>query len=326
MPYVVPDRFMPGIASGALRIKGALVKNGTSGEIVGHMRMVGDAFTKTGNAFSLGPQAALTQLASSLASNAQLAHLQSTVNSIKLISTIGAVASVAGVGISIAGFAMVMSQLRSMDAKLDAILGRFRAVQQAIDGVDRKLDLLTIARLRHAAELVDVGIACRDLEQRREYLFNAADEFGQLRAFHALLLKESPLRQSEIPIPAAVEAYGRFVGASIGQLKASMLLGDLGAYRVVAEAVAVDAEALMTVDAKDAFRARSLGEIAKSGAEVRSACEDLAEARDRLTSCAEIGRYMADHQISIHDYLAGLEGFREANLIFLPNNAWRNAA
>jgi len=335
--YAPARQYLPGLANGTLKIVGAMIKSTATEQVVAHMQPVGghlidSALKATATGSSLGPHAAMVQLASSLASNVQLGHLQRTVNSIRLISQVGAVASVAGVGISVLGFAMVLAQLKTMDAKLDSLLSSFDAIRQGVEGLDRKLDLLTFARFKSAADLIQIGAKSTDPSQRQDQLLDAAKAFGQLRAYHVILLRESPLVQSDLPLDVANEAYGRFLAACSGELRARMLLNDLGGYREAAEQVARDATAILTVDALTTYRLRvstSAGQtpldyhtMAGSDQAVKMVCDDLAEARDRIASCVEIGHYLTDHQLTPLAYLEGLEAFKEPDLLFLPNKSW----
>ena len=136
LKFVAPGQFSD--ATTYERI-GAIIFDKVSRKIVGHVqelggwRLIESLPLPSGNPLGLAMKAV---------QSAQLHKILQTVATIQTMATVGAVASVASLGVSIAGFTMVLSRLDRMERKLDALLARTEAVHQAVRRLDVKGDLL----------------------------------------------------------------------------------------------------------------------------------------------------------------------------------------
>src|SRR5262245_26542925 len=117
----IPEKFLPAVTRGEVARSGCILKNVASGRIVGHLKQVGD----------LAPQ------------------LMQALGPLQLTSGVGAVASIAGLGVSVAGFALVLRRLGQLEHNLNEALGRLKA---EVERVQLTLDLLNMAELRSAWE------------------------------------------------------------------------------------------------------------------------------------------------------------------------------
>lgn len=216
LPFEVPERF-----GGPLYERfGAIIKEKATGRIVGHVQeafwgRVGDTLLQG------GPLDLLTdglQIA-------QLAKLQRTVETVQTLATISATASVASLGVSVAGFALVLARLGRMDQKLDKVLAASRELRQLSARLHVKVDAIQMSRLR--AELEAVGLALHfDEQRRRETLSRSIAELSTLRHYYADLLADPQLAQAGTQEALALlDAHERMTAAAEGELFAEYLLG-----------------------------------------------------------------------------------------------------
>jgi len=137
---------------------------------------------------------------------------------------VGAIASVASLGVSIAGFTLVLSKLNRMDRKLDQVLSETAKVRSLVERLHVKVDALPMARLR--AELEAVGLAQNyDRARRRDSLHRSIAELATLRHYYAALLADEQFcALGTEHMLALVDTHERLVAASEGELFAEFLL------------------------------------------------------------------------------------------------------
>ena len=222
LEFVVPKQFSD--ATVYKRI-GAIIFEKVSGKIVGHVqelggwRLIESLPLPSGNPLGLAMKAV---------QSAQLHKIQETVNIIQTMATIGAVASVASLGVSIAGFAMVLSRLDRMEGQLDALLDRTEAVHQAVRRLDVKGDLRTRAQLQAALEEQVIARTTTDEDRRRQLLSSSIQKLAGLRHFYAGLLasQEFSAAVRTDSLVAVTDAQERFVTACFGELMGEFMLND----------------------------------------------------------------------------------------------------
>lgn len=128
-----------------------MVKDAISKQVVSHLQPAG-ALTKVLASVTGGPLGALDAV-SSVAANAQLIQIKSLLETLQTVATIGAAASVLNLGVSIGGFALVLSKLRAMDAKLDGIARQLDAIARTLDTDFRAKGYSALNRAESAFEL-----------------------------------------------------------------------------------------------------------------------------------------------------------------------------
>lgn len=252
-------QYIPGLLSGELIRYGTILKSATSGQIVGHLKEVG-SFSSMVGGMPMSPLSAVmggVNTLSSLTANLQLRQVQKAVESLKLITEVGAAASVASLGVSVIGFAAVMHRLGKMDGKLDSLASQVSSISMALSEQGLKWDFFTMAALDRAAGYIDKAILAGP-ERRRELLRVAVDDFSERKAyFHQLIRASGPLLQSDIQIHQATELLSRYETAALGEVHAEFLLGDFGACRATIDATQIQMREILSPSAKDMFRART---------------------------------------------------------------------
>lgn len=138
-------------AAGTVFVDGSMVKDAISKQVASHLQPAG-ALTKVLASATGGPLGALDAV-SSVAANAQLVQIKSLLETLQTVATIGAAASVLNLGVSIGGFALVLSKLRSMDAKLDGIARQLDAIARTLDTDFRAKGYSALNRAESAFEL-----------------------------------------------------------------------------------------------------------------------------------------------------------------------------
>lgn len=127
----VPPEFWTKVGSGGAFVDGSLVKDAVTKQILAHLQPSGQLTNALASAAG-GPLSGVSAV-SSLAANAQMMQIKSLLETMQTVATIGAAASVLNLGVSIGGFALVLSKLRAMDAKLDGIARQLDAIARSLD-------------------------------------------------------------------------------------------------------------------------------------------------------------------------------------------------
>jgi hypothetical protein len=202
---------------------GAIIKERATGKIVGHIQQLGgwDLLRHLpipgGNPLGLATEA--IQMA-------QLQKIQQTLHTVQTLATVGAVASVASLGVSIAGFAMVLNKLKRMEGKLDQVLSEIARVRDLVEKLNVKVDALTMAKLK--TQLEEVSLAWHyDDNRRRAVLQNAVVKLAELRNFYgALLASKDFCAFSTDNLIALHDTHERLTAACEGELFAEFLLNE----------------------------------------------------------------------------------------------------
>jgi hypothetical protein len=203
---------------------GAIIKERATGQIAGHIQQLGgwDLLRHVpipgGNPLELATQA--IQMA-------QLHKIQQTLNTVQTLATVGAVASVATLGVSVAGFAAVLSKLKRMEGKLDQMLAVTVKVRSLVERLHVKVDALPMAALQARLEAVSMA-RLYDKTRRRDALQDAVENLAELRHYYGALLASQQFcalgTENLLPL---LDMQERLVAACEGELFAEFLLdGD----------------------------------------------------------------------------------------------------
>lgn len=155
----------------------------------------------------------------------QLVMIQRTLSAVQSLATVGAVASVASLGVSIVGFTAVLTKLNRMDGKLDKMLAETARLRGIVESLNVKVDALQFARLR--ASLEEIGMArLYDAGRRRDSLRGSVVKLAELRHFYgALLASPDFCSLGTDNMLALADTHERLVAACQGELYAEFLLG-----------------------------------------------------------------------------------------------------
>lgn len=199
-----------------------------------------------------------TDAARVIQASEHLRRLEPFLSVLQLTTSVGALASVANLGVSCVGFAVVLRRLGRIEGKLDEALTRLEVIQQAVNGIGGHVEALSAGRLRSAAESLERALSADSSSGRRDLALRARDLFQETKNLNLELWRQTePWGQLAIPVPTAMELQTRFVAAAIGEIQAEFVGGDMGAFRHAARSVASDYISLFRLDAPAALRLRS---------------------------------------------------------------------
>jgi hypothetical protein len=167
----VPARLLADVASGGAYVSGAMVKDAATHQILAHLQPT----RLLSQAISLGASGPFG-VAGSVIQSGQLLQIKSMIETLQTVASIGAAASVLNLGVSVGGFAMVLSALKKADAKLDALQSAIKTLDQKADSVFFA-DIITVLRRAESGfELpeVDRRDRWRETEDRLDSLIERA--------------------------------------------------------------------------------------------------------------------------------------------------------
>jgi hypothetical protein len=246
-----------------------------------------------------------------------------TLDHLQLISSVGTVASVVGLGVSAVGFALVLRRLDRLESGLNAAM---RRLQSAVDRVHLKLDLLQGAELRAAWErLAGAGRTARG--GRRDELLVSADRVFQTHRhyYHALIQDVAPAARADLPLPQVRELNGRFFACCQAELDANLALGDVDQWLFRHEQIAAQIAELDAGTARDVFRARVDGTELLTDAERTRLSRDAVttadfcqENRARLATADGEIQWLVSAGVTPDEYLGELAGATAPGVAFIP--------
>ena len=326
IPMQIPEQFLSRILNGEVIRHGAILQEVASGKIVGHLKEAGQ-FGSTLSQLPVSPLGALTDVASLAANmhpNIQFKTLQQAMEVLQLSNTIGAVTSVASMGVSVAGFAVVMNRLKQIETKLDAVANEIQSIREALEQSNLKWEAMTMSKLSHASERLITAEAATT--RKNDLLTEANSEFSKLRHYFYILISAlRPPFNAELNIEQVRELLSRYFVAAMGQLHSEFLLNDLNAYRKTLNLIHEQSKVLSDFTVQDVFRSRSDSrppldinfDHKQLIGEVRGLKLYVTETVDRIESSHVELDFLEQNNIAPIDYLEFFKN-QEANLVLIP--------
>jgi hypothetical protein len=314
MPFLfeIPTKFADPLVYERI---GAMIHERASGNIVGHIQELGGWGLLSKMPIPGGNPLGLVSEAVQMG---QLHGIQQTLNAVQSLATVGAVASVATLGVSVVGFAAVLSKLKRIDGKLDRALSELAQIRKLVESLNIKADALQIAELRQGLEAV--ALARNYSESRRNTdLTVAVNNLAKLRHYYGGLLANPQFCAfGTVSIGVLHDVQERLVAACEGELFADLLLGS--SPKAIAE---------RWLKQKEVFNAiawttpKSLYQLAEQGdrdsgvymvvhpqerSDKVSALSDIRnESIARLASLPVLAQFLCDRGVSGEHYLQLLE-------------------
>lgn len=273
IPFEVPAQYMTKVLSGEYVRYGGIIKDAATGQIMGHLKEAG-SLGKVLSAIPMNPISAISDVIQ-ISQYAHLSHqntqlmqnitqIQSTLEGLQLTTSVGAIASVASLGISVAGFALVQKRLKRLDSKLDTALFELSQVKKIVQRGEAKIDALGYSRFKAAAEELSIAEDATIENERIEYSRNAEFKFREMKHYYSLLLNNeeyNALNDPELSLPQALELHSRFIASMKGELQACFLRNDLGAYHKCLQNNIELAQKICHFDKKAAYQKRLVSSI-----------------------------------------------------------------
>ena len=323
IPMQVPAQFIQAVLDGTARRYGCIIKDAATGRILGHLKEVG-TWSNTASSVPLNPLTTAVQIGQWLDTRSQLGAIRQTLSQLQMISSVGAVASVAGLGVSVAGFAVVLRRLDRLEANVGAAMGK---IQAEVEKVRIKLDMLEMAEIRAAWEQLAGARQSADASRPGELLKAADQTFQKYRNYYYSLLREvRPMERSEVPVAAVRELYGRLFACGQAELEANLLLGDFEHWYFRHERISAQLVEVCTIQPTAVFRARAdagglltsteLGELQGEIVMTRDFC---AESLARVMTADQEVRWLEAQGTAPEDYLAILRQAPDVGIVMVPH-------
>jgi hypothetical protein len=231
---------------------------------------------------------------------------------------------VAGLGVSVAGFAVVLRRLDRLEANVNAAMERIRA---EVERVRLKLDMLEMAEFRAAWERLAGARQSADVSRPGELIKAADQTFQKYRNYYYSLLREvRPLGRPEVPVAAVRELFGRLFACGQAELEANLLLGDFEHWYFRHERISAQVAEVCAIQPEAVFRERAAAGGLLTSAELRQLRDEVAMTRD---FCAEsLARVStADHEVrwleargaAPEGYLAALSQAPDVGIVMVPH-------
>ncbi len=119
IPFDIPADVLAQVVSGAFRREGAFIRNVASGQIVRVLQETGSATHLL--AASTNPVAATVQAVAAVAAIGQNEQIKAGIATLRVLGLSNLALSVAGLGVSVAGFAVVSVKLRRIEEEVKAV-------------------------------------------------------------------------------------------------------------------------------------------------------------------------------------------------------------
>lgn len=157
IPFKIPEKFKDAVKRGAVRRVGTLLmsNDGEGSRIVGHLQEAG-GFPRP--SLPTGPLSMITEggkLVSAVGQNIQLEQVKSSLSTLKLMSSATLGASLVGIGVSVAGFAMLNSKVNQVNARLASVSEDALETRITADQIARRQgarDRAPLSAMLHEAE------------------------------------------------------------------------------------------------------------------------------------------------------------------------------
>jgi len=132
IPFDLPLRFLPGLATGDIVRYGAILKDAGTGRILGHLQESGVAQSLLSQALSsaaspLSLVSSVVNTGSSIYTAIQVRQLKAMMETLQAlqIATLGV--SLIGIGVSVAGFVYMRKRFNSLDGRIDKLMDAVKA-------------------------------------------------------------------------------------------------------------------------------------------------------------------------------------------------------
>lgn len=337
IPMEPPAVFMAGLKAGDLVRYGAIIKDVGTGKIVGHLKeagQFGEILSGLGlspaNVFrSFNPLSAAAELANialNVDSSVQLRAIKEQLNALQLMTNVAALTSVAGLGVSIGGFAALNAKLSRIETKLDSVASNVATIKATLAEMQMSWETMALARIENAAQTLVTAENATEDSRRLELAKEAASEFARLRHFYGNMLKCHGLfHDLSLSVGQVQELIVRYTLCCVGVLHAEFMVGDIGAYRSRLENIQSGYAGIVSFSPKTVYQARcdNLQPLALD-ADFEGLSHSLTQLRGyvdesvaRVESFAVELKYIEDNKLGMQEYQQSLKKM-DTGLVVLP--------
>ena len=325
----VPAKLLADVAGGAAYVSGALVKDSASHQILAHLQPTGLLSQVLSSAAS-GPLAPV-ELVSSLGQSFQLFKIQQMLDAVRIVASIGAAASVINLGVSVGGFALVLSALKKADAKLDGIQSTVQTLARNADAEFFARITTTLRRSEDGFELSAPDRRHRWLEVEKE-LDGLIEEVFNRTALLGLTLEPAPgagdatdvEQWRRIAQPDGLQQLGRLLSLSAARTEALLCLQRPAQAARQSQRAAQWLSSLPT-DAKGVTLARVAGralpteQLAQLARQSKALTTWVARGSEAMNERAMLCQALHDRDIDTEAYVLQVRQHPVPELLMLPH-------
>lgn len=176
--FDIPASFLTGIESGQLIRYGGILKDVSTGQIVGHLQETGALQKVLQAGFSLDPTGitGLIGIAQNAAVSSKLNAMQTMMGSLQTLQIASLASSVVGIGVTAASAAMILNRLNEIDNTLAGIENAISSLPSKWREMDIRKKLVSVKtaaeRLQEAEVRPDSTVVVKEVEERLNYAFD----------------------------------------------------------------------------------------------------------------------------------------------------------
>lgn len=180
IPFEIPAQFLAGLNSGDLVRYGTILKDVTTGKIVGHVQETGLLQKALQSGLSLNPAtgtaAGLIGVAQNTAVLSKLNAMQAMMGTIQTLQIASLASSVIGIGVTAATAAMILNRLKEIDRSLESIESSIAALPSKWRELDLRKRMINVStavdRLQEAEMRSDADNVVKNVEEKLNYAFD----------------------------------------------------------------------------------------------------------------------------------------------------------
>lgn len=312
IPFVVPAAAKFKVAGELVRY-GALLKDSATGRIVAHVQETGllQKVLQTGLSFNpLDPVSAVTGVIG-VVQNEQIKNrlnvMQEMLGGMQVLQIANLASSVAGIGVTAAGTAMILQRLKSVDSGLRDIIGRIDALPAQWRDLQLQSVLTTIETQLERLQEVSGRQDPRPVVQKAEETLH--DGFNELHRGIKQVVAEISI--DERLLRSLLAGLALCGGA---QIKALYWMNDMETAGSRARLQCAKLEELAFLMPRDLMAARL-----KGGADAAlTIAKDASEIRHRVATQPMLNDLLIKMEVNGRDYLERAEQEDEQPLLLLP--------
>jgi len=194
IPFDLPLRFLPGLASGDIVRYGAILKDAATGQILGHLQESGIAQSLMSQALSsaaspLSLASSVLNTGTSLYTAIQVRQLKAMMETLQALQVATLGVSLVGVGVSVAGFLYMRQRFNNLDVRIDKLIDAVKAGFENLEKSGFRQQMSRTKSLVQRAELAKSMI-----DPPKEYKEVAAQLADQAAFFEGEIVFQIPAR------------------------------------------------------------------------------------------------------------------------------------
>jgi uncharacterized Zn ribbon protein len=230
IPFEYPNDWISEIARGSVYRIGTTLRDHATGRVVAHLQETSLLHQLPNSLHPISWAFEAGELASSVAANFQLQQIKWVLEGLQLMSAATLAATAAGIGVSVAGFALIDRRLRTIEEALSTISDDLLRTRQAAERIERTAAFHDRSRLASLFYQCDEAWVRSDPERVWRDLLGPLDE--EQRFYRALVSgsgADSVLVDEHFTMDHGRMAYEATISIAALRFQLLLLLNELEA-------------------------------------------------------------------------------------------------